>query len=70
MGRKIIIDTDELKTLLDLAQKYECVKVYDGNTNTDGEGIWHCDLYFADTADRIIEDDPAENYSFNEYKEN
>lgn len=68
MGRKIIIDTDDLKTLLDLARNHEIVQVYDGETNTDGEGVWHCDVYFANSMEAIIDDAPDENYSFNEYK--
>lgn len=68
MGRKIIVDTDNLKEMLDLAQDYKCIKVYDANTNTDGEGAWHCDVYFANTMEEIIDDAPAEVYSFNELK--
>ena len=68
MSRRIIIDTEDLKTLLDLTKQYEVVKVYDGDTNTDGEGVWHCDVYFADTMEEIIADAPNEVFSFNELK--
>ena len=69
MGRKIVIDTDDLKDILDLAQNYLHTTVYDSDTNTDGEGIWHCDVIFYngldDGGDPII----AEEYSFDEHRD-
>lgn len=63
--RYITISTDDLDRLLELATNYPYA-VIDSDDNTDGEGVWHCDVEFYDEQG---DEDPIENWSFNESKE-
>lgn len=65
MRRYIKIATDELNQLLRYAQQYDFV-VYDSYYNTDGEGVWHCDIDFYDEDHTQEQDDPLARYSYDE----
>lgn len=65
MKRYIKIATDDLSQLLRYAQQYDFA-VYDGYDNTDGEGVWHCDIDFYDEDHTQEQDDPLERYSYDE----
>ena len=67
MSRKIVIDTEDLKAMLDYARGYRYVKVYDSDANTDGEGVWHCDVDFFNFYDEGGDPASDETYSFDEY---
>lgn len=66
MSRKIIIDTEDLKDMLDSAKDFKFVKVYDSDSNTDGEGVWHCDVEFFDEYDEGGDPATIDTFSFNE----
>lgn len=61
---KIVIDTKDLRALLKHRKEYEYCKVFDSGDNTDGEGIWHCDVVFDDDPDKCKDGDGKEVYSF------
>lgn len=63
--RYITITTDDLDRLLELATNYPYA-VIDSNDNTDGEGVWHCDVEFYD---EYGDETPEEVFSFNASKE-
>lgn len=65
MKRYIKIATDDLRQLLRYAQQYDFA-VYDSYDNTDGEGVWHCDIDFYDEDHTQEQDDPLERYSYDE----
>lgn len=69
MGRKIVIDTDDLKDMLCLAKDFKFAKVYDSDSNTDGEGVWHCDVEFFDSYDDGGDPMVVDAYSFDEARE-
>lgn len=60
----ITMSTDDLARLLELATNYPYA-VIDSNDNTDGEGVWHCDVEFYDEQG---DEDPTDVFSFNELK--
>lgn len=62
---KIAIDTKDLRALLKYRKEYKYCRVIDSGDNTDGEGIWHCDVLFGNDKDQIQEGDGEEVYSFN-----
>ena len=62
----ITISTEDLGRLLELSANYPFA-VIDSNTNTDGEGKWHCDVEFYDEQG---DEDPIELFSFNETRDN
>lgn len=64
--RFITISTEDLDRLMELAMTYPYL-VIDSEYNTDGEGVWHCDVEFYDEQG---DEDPVEVFSFNETKEN
>ena len=68
MSRMIKMTTDNLKELLGQAQKYKHFIVYDGDDNTDGEDVWHCDVELADELEDIYYDTSREVWSFDEVK--
>lgn len=64
----ITISTEDLKEMLDLAEVYDPV-VFDGDDNTDGEGVWHCRVdFYEDFPQDVDNDDPIEVFEFNETK--
>lgn len=67
--RKIVMTTDDLVKLLQATKDYKHFIVYDGDYNTDGEGVWHCDVELTDTLDESYYDTSDEMFSFNEAKE-
>lgn len=69
MGRKIVIDTDDLKDMLDRAKEFKYVKVYDSDSNTDGESVWHCDVEFFDDYDDGGDPMVVDTYSFDEARD-
>lgn len=63
--RFITMTTEDLERLLELAAQ-QPFAVIDSPMNTDGEGVWHCDVEFYDEQG---DEDPIENWSFNETKD-
>lgn len=61
MRKFITIATDDLARLLELSAQYPYA-VIDGNDNTDGEGVWHCDVEYYDEQG---DEEPTEVFSFN-----
>lgn len=61
---KIVIDTKDLRALLKYRKEYEYCVVFDSGDNTDGEGIWHCDVIFDNDPDKCKDGDGVEVYSF------
>lgn len=61
---KIVIDTKDLRALLKFRKEYDYCKVFDSGDNTDGEGIWHCDVVFDNDPDLCNDGDGKEVYSF------
>lgn len=61
---KIAIDTKDLRAMLEHRKKYDFCKVVDSGDNTDGEGVWHCDVYFGDDPRAVADGDGDEVYSF------
>lgn len=57
----ITISTSDLKRLLELSAQFPFA-VIDGADNTDGEGVWHCDVEYYDEQG---DEDPTEVFSFN-----
>lgn len=62
----ITIATQDLKRLLELAAQ-QPFAVIDGVDNTDGEGVWHCDVEFYDEQG---DETPEDVFSFNETSDN
>lgn len=67
--RTIKMTTEDLKSLLDEARKYKYAIVYDSEINTDGEGVWHCDVELTDDKDNSYYDTAESVWSFDEVKE-
>lgn len=66
MSRTIKMTTEDLKSLLDEAQKYKYAIVYDSEINTDGEGVWHCDVELTNDLDNVYYDTAESMWSFDE----
>lgn len=66
MRRFITIATDDLARLLELSAQYPYAVIED-ETNTDGEGKWHCDVEYYDEQG---DENPIEVFSFNPTKDN
>ena len=64
MTRTITLTTENLKDLLNNAQKYKYFDINASDNNTDGEGVWHCDIEFYN-----VLENPEDVYSFDELKE-
>ena len=61
----ITISTSDLKRLLELSAQFPFA-VIDGADNTDGEGVWHCDVeYYDEQGDET----PTEVFSFNKTRD-
>lgn len=61
----ITISTSDLKRLLELSAQFPFA-VIDGADNTDGEGVWHCDVEYYDEQG---DEEPTEVFSFNRTKD-
>lgn len=61
---RIVIDTKDLRDMLKHRKNYQYCRVVDSGDNTDGEGVWHCDVYFGDDADAVQDGNGEEVYSF------
>lgn len=61
---KIVMDTKDLRDMLKFRKEYDFCKVVDSGDNTDGEGIWHCDVYFGNDPQAVADGDGDEVYSF------
>lgn len=61
---KIVIDTKDLRAMLKFRKEYDYCIVFDSGDNTDGEGIWHCDVHFGNDLDSLKNGDGDEVYSF------
>ena len=62
---KIVMDTKDLRVMLKLRKEYDYCMVFDSGDNTDGEGVWHCDVHFGNDLDSLKDGDGDEAYSFN-----
>lgn len=62
---RIVMDTKDLRAMLKHRKDYEYCKVVDSGDNTDGEGIWHCDVYFGNDIEAVKDGNGDEVYSFN-----
>lgn len=62
---KIVMDTKDLRAILKLRKEYDYCMVFDSGDNTDGEGVWHCDVHFGNDLDSLKDGDGDEVYSFN-----
>lgn len=62
--RFITMTTQDLARLLELAAQ-QPFAVIDSPMNTDGEGVWHCDVEFYDEEG---DETPEEVFSFNASK--
>ena len=62
---RIVMDTKDLRAMLKFRKKYDFCMVFDSGDNTDGEGIWHCDVVFGDDPQAVADGDGDEVYSFN-----
>lgn len=62
---KIVMDTKDLRAMLKFRKEYDYCVMFDGGDNTDGEGIWHCDVHFGNDLDSLKDGDGDEVYSFN-----
>lgn len=62
---RIVIDTKDLRALLKYRKEYDYCQVFDSGDNTDGEGIWHCDVLFGNDPEALKDGDGDEVYSFN-----
>lgn len=64
----ITISTEDLGRLMKLARANEYA-VFDGDDNTDGEGVWHCRVDFYENFPEDMDNDaPIEVFEFNETK--
>lgn len=61
---KIVMDTKDLRALLKYRKEYDYCVVFDSGDNTDGEGVWHCDVHFGNSLDSLKNGDGDEVYSF------
>ena len=61
---KIVMDTKDLRALLKFRKEYDYCIVFDSGDNTDGEGVWHCDVHFGNDLDSLKDGDGDEVYSF------
>ena len=61
---RIVMDTKDLRALLKFRKQYKYCQVFDSGDNTDGEGVWHCDVHFGDDPDALKDGDGEEVYSF------
>lgn len=62
---RIVMDTKDLRALLKFRKQYKYCQVFDSGDNTDGEGIWHCDVHFGNDPEALKDGDGEEVYSFN-----
>lgn len=62
---KIVMDTKDLRAMLKFRKEYDYCVVFDSGDNTDGEGIWHCDVHFGNDLDSLKDGNGDEVYSFN-----
>lgn len=62
---KIVMDTKDLRDMLKFRKQYKYCQVFDSGDNTDGEGIWHCDVHFGDDPETLKDGSGDEVYSFN-----
>ena len=62
---KIVMDTKDLRDMLNFRKQYEYCAVFDSGDNTDGEGVWHCDVQFGNDPDSLKDGNGDEVYSFN-----
>lgn len=62
---KIVMDTKDLRAMLKFRKEYDYCVVFDSGDNTDGEGIWHCDVHFGNDLDNLKDSGGDEVYSFN-----
>lgn len=65
--KMIIMSTEDLAGMLDACKRYKDYIIYDSDDNTDGEGVWHCDVEFTDDIHDSHYDTAEEVWSFNEY---
>ena len=66
--RKIVMTCDDLARLLTAVKEYKYWYLYDGQQNTDGEGVWHADVWLSNNI-KLGESDWGEgedNFSFDE----
>lgn len=61
---KIVMDTKDLRAMLKFRKQYDFCMVFDSGDNTDGEGVWHCDVHFGNNLDSLKDGDGDEVYSF------
>ena len=61
---KIVMDTKDLRDILNFRKQYDYCAVFDSGDNTDGEGVWHCDVHFGNDPDALKDGDGEEVYSF------
>lgn len=61
---KIVMDTKDLRAMLKFRKEYNYCVVFDSGDNTDGEGVWHCDVHFGNNLDSLKDGDGDEVYSF------
>lgn len=62
---KIVMGTKDLRDMLKFRKQYKYCQVFDSGDNTDGEGIWHCDVHFGNDLDDLKDGGGDEVYSFN-----
>lgn len=62
---RIVMDTKDLRAMLKFRKEYDFCQVFDSGDNTDGEGIWHCDVHFGNDPEALKDGDGEEVYSFN-----
>lgn len=61
---RIVMDTKDLRAMLKFRKQYDFCTVFDSGDNTDGEGVWHCDVIFGDDSRAVADGDGDEVYSF------
>ena len=64
--RTIKMTTDDLNKLLAEAKKFKCFIIYDSDDNTDGEGVWHCDVELTNDPGNSYYDSAESLWSFDE----
>lgn len=66
MSRTIKMTTDDLNKLLAEAKKFKHFIIYDSDQNTDGEGVWHCDVELTNDLNNSYYDSAESLWSFDE----
>lgn len=66
--RTIKMTTDDLNKLLAEAKKFKHFIICDSDQNTDGEGVWHCDVELTNDLDNSYYDSAESMWSFEECK--